>query len=90
MDESTLEKKVGDILTRKRIIASLLHDSCEETAYGPLTLQTVNDGDAILATDFDGRVYPTIELLDTDDSEEQINHLVTEADNCIEQLHEEL
>lgn len=90
MDEPTLEKKVGDIVTRKRIIASLLYDEdCTETAYGPLTLRLVNDGAEILPTDFDGRVYTTIERINGD-QDEQVYHAVTEADNRIKQLHDEL
>lgn len=89
MEETELEQIVGDILVRKRKISSLLYESCESVAYGPLNLQVTED-DTVIATDFDGRVYPTVKLLDTEDSEEQINHLVTEIDACVEQHQNEL
>lgn len=90
MSEVNIEVKVGDILTRKRLISSLLYESCDEVAYGPLTLRMLEDNEVIQPVDFDGRVYPTIELLDTDDSEKQINHLVTEVDNTVRQVYTEL
>lgn len=86
MKESTLEKKVGDILERKRLARDALDG--QEVAYGPLTLQPVEDG--ILPVDFDGRVYETITTEGLDEIEEQVNHVVTQADDAIEQLYDEL
>lgn len=86
MEEHTLEKKVGDILARKRMARDALDG--KEIAYGPLTLQPVEEG--ILPVDFDGRVYETITTDEFDDIEDKVNHVVTEADNRIEQLYDEL
>lgn len=80
----------ADILTRKRKVSCLLYESCDEIAYGPLTVRELEDGESFSVVDFDGRVYETITLLDTDDSGEQINHLVTELDNRVNTHESEL
>lgn len=86
MDEDTLEKKVGDIYTRKRLAKDVLDG--KEVAYGPITLRPVEEG--VLPVDFDGRVYATIHTGEFSNTEDKVNHIVTEADNRIEKLYEEL
>lgn len=87
MDESKLEQKVGDIVERKRLARDAL-DGENEVTYGLITLQPVDDG--LLPVDLDGRVYETIEVDESNEIEEQVNHVVTEADNAIEKMYEEL
>jgi hypothetical protein len=86
MSESLAETKVGDIVVRKRKARTVL--TGQEVAYGPLTLTPVENG--ILPSDFDGRVYETITTDKFDDHDRTINHIVTEADNRLEQLFDEL
>lgn len=86
MEESLVEKKVGDIVVRKRKAQTVL--TGQEVAYGPLTLTPVENG--ILPSDFDGRVYETIATDEFEDTDTTINHIVTEADDRLKQLFDEL
>lgn len=87
MEETTFEKAIGDIIYRNRLISDLVHNETTESAYGPLTLQRVDDG--ILPTDFDGRVYETIPVPDDPDKDDVLDARV-QADKTVEQLHDEL
>lgn len=97
MNESELEAKVGNIVTRNELIADLLIENINEIAYGLLTLRQVDNGD-ILPVDFDGRVYETISVGEiefdmterSEETEELITRVTMEADERVAQMYDEL
>lgn len=83
-----IELKVGDLTYRCRIISDLLHSDTKEVEYGPLSLR--KEGETIQCKDFDGRVYPEIEIPQESSQEDAVLEVVEEVDRLVEQVFEEL
>lgn len=90
MDEKDLEKKIGDITHRNRLISDLLHDEVEKIEYGPLTLTVHNAKGEVVVTDFDDRRYLNIDVNWDQEWDEIIPQVTKKADDRVEQALNEL